>query len=569
MEKKRQTSGWNSQTAIVFPSKSILASSVNQGGFIQVRSHLLSTSTSPGLNFSNDPSKLKGQTRWLEMLKSDEELIAESNTSIEVIRSNGTQLLSSLSSKEGSISTKLWKAYNDTDNILTRCVICYLLKNGSKVPKKTEENLEKFGLRRRKVEIKIERLKRQLERRIPKGRDLTGENWLETLAIASTTAPQDESEAKSWQDKLLTESKLVPFPVAYETNEDLTWSKNEKGRLCVQFNGLSKHIFQIYCDQRQLKWFQRFYEDQEIKKASKNEYSSGLFTLRSGRIAWQQGTDKGEPWDIYHLILYCTVDTRLWTAEGTEQVCQEKAEDIAKTLTTMNEKGDLNDKQQAFIRRKQSTLARLNNPFPRPSKPLYQGQTHILVGVALGLDKPATAAVVDGITGKAIAYRSVKQLLGDNYELLNKQRKRKQQQSHQRHKAQINAGSNQFGDSQLGEYVDRLLAKAIVTFAQTYHAGSIVLPKLGDMRELVQSEIQSRAEQKISGYIEGQEKYAGQYKVSVHQWSYGRLIDNIKAQAAKLSIVVEEGQQSIRGSPQEKASYMAISAYCDRSIIKT
>ncbi len=89
------------------------------------------------------------------------------------------------------------------------------------------------------------------------------------------------------------------------------------------------------------------------------------------------------------------------------------------------------------------------------------------------------------------------------------------------------------------------------------------------MRELVQSEIQSRAEQKISGYIEGQEKYAGQYKVSVHQWSYGRLIDNIKAQAAKLSIVVEEGQQSIRGSPQEKASYMAISTYCDRFITKT
>ena len=232
---------------------------------------MLSTSISPGLNFSNDPSKLKGQIRWLRILKSDEELTAESNTSVEVIRSNGTQLLSSLSSKEGSISTKLWKAYDDTDDILTRCVICYLLKNGSKVPKKTEENLEKFGLRRRKVEIKIERLKRQLDR-TPSCRDLIGENWLETLAIASTTAPQDESEAKPWQDKLLTESKPIPFSVAYETNKDLTWSKNEKGRLCVQFNGLSKHIFQIYCDQRQIKWFQRFYEDEEIKKASKNEY---------------------------------------------------------------------------------------------------------------------------------------------------------------------------------------------------------------------------------------------------------------------------------------------------------
>ena len=77
----------------------------------------------------------------------------------------------------------------------------------------------------------------------------------------------------------------------------------------------------------------------------------------------------------------------------------------------MKEKGDLNEKQQAFVQRKNSTLARINNPFPRPSQPLYQGQPHILVGGALGLEKPATAAVVDGTTGEAIAYRSIKQLL--------------------------------------------------------------------------------------------------------------------------------------------------------------
>jgi hypothetical protein len=172
--------------------------------------------------------KLKGQIRWLGMLKSDEELTVESNTSLEIIRTNAAQLLSSLSSQGGSISARLWQAYNDTDDPLTRCVICYLLKNGSKVPKKLEE---KFGLRRRQAEIKIERIKDQLESRIPNGRDLTRKNWLDTLELASTTAPTDESEAKSWQeDALSTKSKLLPFPVAYETNEDLTWSKNEKGR---------------------------------------------------------------------------------------------------------------------------------------------------------------------------------------------------------------------------------------------------------------------------------------------------------------------------------------------------
>jgi hypothetical protein len=37
----------------------------------------------------------------------------------------------------------------------------------------------------------------------------------------------------------------------------------------------------------------------------------------------------------------------------------------------------------------------------------------------MGLDKPATVAIVDGKMGKAIALRSIKQLLGKNYRLLN------------------------------------------------------------------------------------------------------------------------------------------------------
>ncbi len=52
-----------------------------------------------------------------------------------------------------------------------------------------------------------------------------------------------------------------------------------------------------------------------------------------------------------------------------------------------------------------------------------------------------------------------------------------------------------------------------------YKAGSIVIPKLGDMREQIQTEIQSKAEQK-SDIIEVQQKYAKQYRTAVHQWSY-------------------------------------------------
>jgi transposase len=246
----------------------------------------------------------------------------------------------------------------------------------------------------------------------------------------------------------------------------------------------------------------------------------------------------------------------LWTTEGTNQVREEKAEEIAKTISNTKAKGKLNEKQQAYIKRKNSTLDRINNPFPRPTKPLYKGQSHILVGVSLGLEKPATVAIVDGTTGKVLTYRSIRQLLGENYKLLNRQRQQKHYLSHQRQVAQTLAAPNQFGESELGEYIDRLLAKEIIAIAQTYSAGSIVLPKLGDMREQVQTEIQSKAEQK-SELLEVQKQYAKQYRVSVHQWSYGRLISIVQSQAAKTGIVIEEAKQPIRGSPQEKAKELA------------
>ncbi|MBJ7298045.1 MAG: type V CRISPR-associated protein Cas12k, partial [Dolichospermum sp.] len=531
-------------------------------------------------------SQLDGKLRWLEMLNSDTELVEQSGVSLEVLQTKSAAILaqfapqnpaetqpakgkkttkgtkSPTSDSDRNLSKNLFDAYSNTEDYLTRCAISYLLKNGCKISNKAE-NTDKFAQRRRKVEIQIQRLTEKLAARIPKGRDLTDTIRLETLFNATQTVPENETEAKFWQNILLRKSSQLPFPVAYETNEDLVWFKNQFGRICVKFSGLSEHTFQIYCDSRQLHWFQRFLEDQQIKKDSKNQHSSALFTLRSGRISWQEEEGKGEPWDVNHLTLYCCVDTRLWTEEGTNLVKEEKAEEIAKTITQTKAKGDLNDKQQAHLKRKNSSLARINNPFPRPSQPLYKGQSHILVGVSLGLENPATIAVVDGTTGKVLTYRNIKQLLGENYKLLNRQQQQKYLLSHQRHIAQRMSAPNQFGDSELGEYIDRLLAKEIIAIAQTYKAGSIVIPKLGDMREQIQSEIQSKAEQK-SDIIEVQKKYAKQYRVSVHQWSYGRLIANIQSQANKAGIAIEEGKQPIRASPQEKAKELAINAYQSR-----
>ncbi|MBD2303508.1 type V CRISPR-associated protein Cas12k [Nostoc sp. FACHB-190] len=524
--------------------------------------------------------QIEGKERWLKVLKSDLELEQESQCSLEVIRTKATEILTKLTSQseqnqnqkkrkktkkseKSSLFQIVLNSHEETDDPLIHCALAYLLKNNCQISE-LDEDPEEFTRNKRKKEIEIQRLKDQLQSRIPKGRDVTGEEWLETLKIATTTLPQDENEAKAWQSSLLRKTADVPFPVAYGSGEDMTWLQNDKGRFFVRFKGSKELIFEIYCDKRHLHYFQRFLEDQEIKRTSKDKHSSTVFTLRSGRLVWLPTNQKGEAWKVNQLNLYCALDTRLLTIEGTQQVIEERVRKITKTLAKEKNKEDLNAQKQAFITRQQSTLDRINNPFPRPSKPNYQGQPSIFVGVSFGLEKPVTLAVVDAVKNEVLAYRSVKQLLGKNYNLLNRQRQKQQRLSHERHKAQKKNAPNSFGESELGQYVDRLLADGIVAIAKTYQAGSIVLPKLRDMREQITSEIQSRAEKKCSGNKEAQKKYAKEYRMSVHRWSYGRLINSIQSQAAKVGISTEIGTQTIRGSPQEKARDLAVFAYQER-----
>ncbi|BAZ36934.1 hypothetical protein NIES4101_28550 [Calothrix sp. NIES-4101] len=534
-------------------------------------------------------SQLESKARWLSMLQSDEELIAIAGVDLDGLRNQARLILQQFAPEpspqedlqankkqpktEKSLSQTLLDTYESSEDILTRCAISYLLKNGCKVYEKPE-NSQKFSKHKDKLKVQIQRLIQKLEGRVPQGRNLTDTEWLETLILATEKIPQDEAEAKSWQDSLLKKSSSVIFPVSYESNEDMTWFRNQKGRICIKFNGISEHTFEIYCDSRQLHWFERFLSDQETKKNSKNQHSSALFTLRSARIGWHEQEIKNKqicrrkptvnPWDIYHLTLYCTVDTRLWTAEGTAVVAAEKAEEIAKIITKTKEKDDLNEKQLAHIKRKNSTLERINNPYPRPSKPLYQANPHILVGVSLGLKKPATIAVVDVISQKVLTYCSIKQLLGKNYKLLNRHRQLKHNFAHKRKIAQTQAKQQQYLDSELGQYIDRLLAKQIIAIAKQYSASSIVLPQLNGMREQINSEIQAKAKEKCPESIEAQKKYAKQYRRSINQWSYGRLIESIISQGLQAGIAIEESKQAVQGSPQEKAKELAFVAYNSR-----
>lgn len=146
-------------------------------------------------------------------------------------------------------------------------------------------------------------------------------------------------------------------------------------------------------------------------------------------IIWKEDERKGELWDRHKLYLHCTFETRCLTAEGTSSIVQEKQKEVTKVIDLMKAKEELSDTQQAFIRRKNSTLAKLNNTFPRPSKPVYQGKPNVYLGIAMGLEQPVTIAIVDIETNQVITYRNTKQLLGEDYPLLRRRRTEKQKLS--------------------------------------------------------------------------------------------------------------------------------------------
>jgi IS605 OrfB family transposase len=163
-----------------------------------------------------------------------------------------------------------------------------------------------------------------------------------------------------------------------------------------------------------------------------------------------------------------------------------------------------------------------------------------------------------------LTYRTPKTLLGKQYRLLNRHRTQQRQNSLQRQKNQKLGIAHQPSESELGEYVDRLLANEIVKLAQQYRADSIVIPTLTHLRAVLTSEITARAEQKCPGSVEAQKKYAKDYQIAISRWSYNRLIKAIHSKAQQLGIAVESGFQPARASPQEQAKDVAIATYHSR-----
>jgi hypothetical protein len=413
------------------------------------------------------------------------------------------------------------------------------------------------------------------------------------------------SEFLEWEENfpsnrlsLMRSPKNLPYPILYGSEDLRTWFRNEKGRICLSFNGLSEHIFEVQCDRRQLSLFELFMEDWQTFNAKENQkqYSGSTLLLREATLFWQEPRQKiikkkfnrqtdaqtehplenevteqrcgqnSDPWNRYRLTLHCTIDTNLLTVEGTEQIRQEKLAKRSKELESRSQKSKL-DEDQALNNElaKQKCLQNAKS-FRRSQRPLYKGNSDILLGVSFDLAEPATVAVVRGSDGAVLAYRSIRQLLGENYRLLNRKRQQQNRHAGQRRKNQQKGASKQLSESELGLYVDRILAKEIITLAKQFQAGSIVLPNLKGLRERIQSELDAKAEQKIPGNRAAQALYRKQYRTQVHRWSHHRLAQNIHSQAAKVDIIVELGYQPFQGSPQEKARDLAIAAYHARQI---
>ena len=555
-------------------------------------------------------NKLWGKKRWLTILKSEQELLEATKLSLSELQAESEKILEREQKKydklkqnkdsETEVPKDLFGYFIKTyDKITTnyekekkphlkakkriqQCAVVYLLKNKLKFANQPED-CEKYQHYRRKKEIQVERLDEQLKARLPRGRNLTQDEYLEALEQAERLITRNR-EVELLQARLLRSEQLLPFPVSYNTNVDIYWSKNEQGRICVSFNGLAKHIFEVYCNNRQFHWFRRFYEDFELYRKHKKQIPAGLMTLRSASLIWKKGesVDSKKPWLTNNLYLHCAVETELWTKEGTEQIRQQKIVKTKQKIDKWLEAESLSKNQQQKLLANQTSLSLLKTfqDFNRPSKHKHQQNNTLAMGVCIGLKEPATAAVINLINGEIIACRDTKQLLNKpiqqkpkkgkkarkliQYELFLRRRQQQNENDTKRQQAQTKFADNRFGESELGQYVDRLLAKAIVETAIQYRVSSIILPDLKNVREISNSEIQVKAEAKAPGCKKAQKRYAKNYRKSIHRWSYARLCEAIASKAIQKGIAIEYARQSSQGASEIQARDLALRAFRNR-----
>jgi hypothetical protein len=380
-------------------------------------------------------------------------------------------------------------------------------------------------------------------------------------------------------------------------------------RVCVCFKSFDeKYAFEVAGDYRHIHAVWQALRERKIYDGDTNENTSAVFLVRSATLIWREYKknenrivrrrkaakkrakreglvastesdsslapefyDPEFPWNRYQLFLHCTIETRYLSKEGTEIDIEKQKKSTAKSLQTLEkniaeleEKGKSTKTRKNSYSRQSGTLRRLesyDNNYERPSKPLYAGQPHIVTGVALGSSGLITTTISDAISGKILECRGLEALLGKDYELVKRRQFERQLNSRRRTQNQKRGANDQFGESNLGDTIDKHTANAVIDFAKKHQSGFIVLPDMNDYRRRKQAEIAAFAERECGGWKGIEKKFAKAQNEKIHSWSYGRLIKYITNQAAKEGILVKVGRQPIQGSSQEQGKQMAIEAY--------
>ncbi|MBL1179273.1 type V CRISPR-associated protein Cas12k [Pantanalinema sp. GBBB05] len=600
--------------------------------------------------------RLKGKQRWVETIEHDIELARTTNFSYEEVCSKAQEILD-LAHRQG-VNSRIQRTprkpksgnallgflldrFDNTNHPLERRAIIYLLKNNLAISEQ-DKDPETLAQQLESKKIEIERLEKQLQSQLPKGRDPNGERYVASLLASITLPDPDEIAHADINLSPLKEQKQVelfnslPYPIIFGSADDLIWSVESRNpaspqtesttkqeptrvkrrkkkkkkqivadRLCVRFKGLKNSVFKIQCDRRQLPIFRQFLTDYQFhfQTPEKERFSQALFALKSAQLLWRPNTQnhrpksnsaepsqslEEKPWQTHRLYIHCNIDTRLLTVEGTEEVKLQTKQETLKTLKGREslsgealEELELTANQRAHVKRLQSTIARLDNSTPsRPSVTPYQGNPLITVGISFNLQTPLTACVIDLQTGGTLDCQDAKQLLTvknirvkrgkrsilqlklSNWRLINKLHFRRQQNLLGRpEKYKQGQYKESDSESSLGLYVERLLASRLVRLAIKWQANTIAVPDLKHIREILESDIQARAERKYPAQKKLQDNYARQTRTALHRWSYNRLVQCIRDRASREGILVITGQQPSQGKPHQKAKQVAISAH--------
>ena len=379
----------------------------------------------------------------------------------------------------------------------------------------------------------------------------------------------------------------------------------------------------MYCNHRQLAILQQCQREWQHYRSLPDEdkFSLGLFPLRSACLIFRKDKQRSKPsgksataeseveeWRQYRLHLHIAIDPRLLNAEGTQQVRKEKLEELAQTqndkkpapkrkssprkpveLTPEQQQRKAKDRGIACMRQA-STEKRLSNPvLPRPSQQPYRGLPHLQLRVCFDWQERVGIAVFDTQQQQVLQFVSVHNLLFDHsalghhrhfnsnpkrkgkrsleqmqleqYNLLDRV-KQQRTENEQRRKQEQKQGryARSTSESNLGEYLDRLVAARIAQLAYQWQASLIVIPDLGDIRERVEAGSQAWAEQQFPKMSEVQQQTTKKIRQQVHGWSYGRLAGCIRARAARDGLAIATGRQLYQGSLSEKAAALAPAA---------